>query len=50
MIVDIIKELRNRDHYGIGETIEIAKGKNELVTDWNGFKTKIKRAWQLKRQ
>ena len=49
MIVDIIKELQSKDHFNIGETIEFAKGKNELVTDWSGLKSKIKRLW-LKKQ
>lgn len=48
MINDIIKELQSRNHYGIGESIEIAKGKHEMVTDWSGLKNKIIRLWQLK--
>jgi len=50
MIQDIIKELQDKEHYNIGETIEFAKGKNELVTDWSGFKSKIKRLWRNKKR
>ena len=50
MIQGIIKELQAKDHYGIGNTIEIAKGKNELVTNWKGFKNKIRRIWRSKKQ
>ena len=50
MIQNIIKELQSKSHYGIGNTIELAKGKNELVTDWSGFKSKIKRLWLSKKQ
>lgn len=45
MIADIIQLLQSHDFYGAGEFTEIAKGKNELVTNWNGFKNKIKRIW-----
>lgn len=49
MIDELLKELQKREHYGIGDTIEIAKGKNELITDWKSFKTKIRRLWQLRK-
>tara|TARA_R110000782_G_scaffold11429_1_gene34757 strand:- start:947 stop:1102 length:156 start_codon:yes stop_codon:yes gene_type:complete len=39
----IIDVLRSGDFYGAGKFTEIAKGKNELVTDWEGIKRKIKR-------
>ena len=39
----IIDVLRSGDFYGAGPFTEIAKGKNELVTDWEGIKRKIKR-------
>jgi hypothetical protein len=45
MISDIIKTLQSDDFYGAGDYVEIAKGKNELVTDWRGFKRKTKRVW-----
>ena len=50
MIADIIKLLQSHDFYGAGEYTEIAKGENELVSNWSGFKNKIKRKWQLRKQ
>lgn len=50
MIKDIIDLLMIREHYGKHESIEIAKGKNEIPRTWkNGFK-QIKRQikWQQK--
>jgi len=44
----IIDTLRDGNFYGGGECIEIAKGKNEIVTDWKGIKRKIKR-WRFKK-
>ena len=44
MIINIIDTLQGNDFYGSGKYTEIAKGKNELVTDWKGFKRKVKRA------
>ena len=46
MIAKIITTLQENDHYGIGNTIEIAKGKNEYITSWKDFKRKIKRVWR----
>lgn len=46
MIAEIIKELQSKNHYGVGEYIELAKGKNEMITGWKDFKAKIKRLWQ----
>ena len=43
MISSIIDTLRKADFYGAGEYVEIAKGRNEIVTDWKGIKRKIKR-------
>jgi len=43
MIDSIIDTLRKADFYGAGEYVEIAKGRNEIVTDWKGIKRKIKR-------
>ena len=48
MIIKIIDTLQGNDFYGSGKYIEIAKGKNELVTDWKGIKRKIKRACRRK--
>lgn len=45
-MIYIIKILSSGEFYGAGKYTEIAKGKNELVTDWKGFKRKIKRKWQ----
>ncbi len=45
MIVEIIKALRLDDFYGCGDNIEIAKGKNELVTSLKDGSYKIKRKW-----
>ena len=49
-MIEIINILRNQNFYGCSDTIEIAKGKNEMVTDWKGFKRKIKRIWLLKKK
>jgi hypothetical protein len=50
MITDIIDLLHSHQFYGAGEFTEIAKGKNEMVTNWSGLKRKIKRLWQLKKK
>jgi hypothetical protein len=49
MIAEIIKLLQSHDFNGAGEYTEIAKGKNEMVTNWSGFKNKIKRIWQSRK-
>ena len=49
-MIEIIKILRSDNFYGGGEFTEIAKGKNEMVTDWNGLKRKLIRQWQLKKK
>jgi len=46
MIANIIKVLQSGEFYGAGEYTEIAKGKNEYVTDYRGFKRKLYRQWQ----
>jgi len=48
-ITNIIDVLQSGDFYGAGEHVEIAKGKNEYVDNWKGFKRKIKRVWQSKK-
>jgi len=48
-IIKIINTLREYDHYGAGKHTEIAKGKHELVTDWESVKKKIKRQWQSRK-
>ena len=50
MITDIINLLQKADFYGAGEFTEIAKGKHQYVTNWSGFKRKIKRQWRLRKQ
>ena len=51
MIAEIIKILQEREYYGAGKYTEIAKGKRQIVSDWKGFKRKIKRTiWQSKKQ
>ena len=42
---DILDLLHSNDFYGVSETIDIAKGENELVTNWRDAKEKIKRVW-----
>jgi len=44
--IKIIDVLQSDNFYGGGKHIEIAKGKNELVTDWLSVKEKIKRTWK----
>lgn len=48
MIADIITKLHYSEHYNISDAVEIAKGKNELVYTWEGFKRKLKRRWLRK--
>lgn len=43
MIANIIKILNSNDYFGAGEYVEIAKGKNQIVTDLKGIKRKITR-------
>jgi len=46
MIAHILKMLSIDDFYGESDNIDIAKGKNQIVTTWKqGFK-KIKREWK----
>jgi len=46
MLGNTIAILQSDKFYGAGEFTELAKGKNELVTDWRGFKDKIIRIWR----
>lgn len=46
---DVLNYLINNDLKGISNTIDIAKGKHEIVTDWSEIKSKISRLWQRKR-
>jgi hypothetical protein len=45
MLGNTISILQSNKFYGAGEFTELAKGKNELVSDWRGFKRKVKRIW-----
>ena len=48
MIKQVLDALMLNPYYGAGECTEIAKGKNEIVTNFAGFKRKIKRLWSKK--
>lgn len=43
MIAETIKLLQSSTWYGCSETIEIAKGKNEMPSNWKEAKEQIKR-------
>lgn len=45
---EILDLLHSDTFYGVSENIEIAKGKNELVTNWQDVREKIKRVWRKK--
>jgi hypothetical protein len=47
MIGKIIDALQAFEYYGQTETIEIAKGKYELVKDCKDLKVKIKRSFKF---
>ena len=49
-MIEIIEILRSQPFYNVGKLTEIAKGKNEMVTTYEGFKRKIIRLWQSKRR
>lgn len=48
MFKQILDTLQKDNFYGAGNCTEIAKGKHELVTDFTGFKNKVKRLWLRK--
>ena len=48
-IIEILQVLKTNEFYGAGECTEIAKGKNEYITTWKGFKRKAKRLWLSKK-
>jgi hypothetical protein len=48
-ITEVIDMLRRGEFYGAGDFVEIAKGKNEMVTTWRGLKQKVKRIIKAKR-
>ena len=45
---EILDYLINNDLIGVSNNIDIAKGKNELVTDFSDTKNKIVRLWKRK--
>lgn len=49
MIADIIRKLHADEFYNVSEYVEIAKGKNELVTTWKDAFRQIKRGWLRKK-
>jgi hypothetical protein len=49
MIGEIIELLDKGEFYGESKSIEVLKGKNELVTTWKGASRKIKRIWRSKK-
>lgn len=49
MITRVIDLLKTNDWINVSETVEIAKGKNELAKDFRIAKRKITRVWQLKK-
>ena len=49
MIRLIIELLQADEWLEQSKVIELAKGKNELATDWKSAKRKIKRQWQSKK-
>lgn len=50
-MIRLILELLRSDDWTTtkSEWIELAKGKNELATDWKTAKKKIRRQWQSKK-
>lgn len=50
MIANIIDKLQSNEFYNCSESIELAKGKNELVSNFKDAKRKIKRTWRLRKQ
>ena len=48
-IISVINMLRSNDFYGGGDNIEIAKGKNEIASNWGIAKSKIKRLIKAKK-
>jgi hypothetical protein len=48
MIAEIISILQQESYIGAGKCTEIAKGKHELINNYNDFKTKLK--WLFKKK
>ena len=49
MIIGIIELLNMTEHYGVSETVEIAKGKYQIARTWKQGINKIKRIWQTRK-
>lgn len=43
MIGMIITALQSDDHYGVSDTVEVAKGKYQYIGSWRKFKRMVKR-------
>lgn len=48
MIKNILDLLMVRGHYGKHDSIEVAKGKNELPENWDKAYNQLKRIWRRK--
>lgn len=48
-IISVIDVIRSRDFYGVSDNMEIAKGRNQIVSNWKDAKVKIKRLIKAKR-
>ncbi len=42
-IIEIIDVLKKGEYYGAGESVDIAKGKNQIALTWKELRTKVKR-------
>ena len=45
---ELLDLLHSGDFIGVSNNVDIAKGKNEMVTNWHDSKLKLKRLWQKK--
>lgn len=45
---ELLDLLHSNEFLGLSNTVDIAKGKYELVTNWHDAKSKLKRLWQKK--
>jgi hypothetical protein len=45
---ELLDLLHSREWIGVSRTVDIAKGKDEIVTNWIDAKKKIKRIWLKK--
>lgn len=46
---EVLDYLLRNELLGVSDNIEIAKGKNEVVTSFKDAKNKIKRLWQKRK-